>query len=62
MNRFLRRVRAIARKEVMNLLREPRTLIVCFAEPVMLLILYGFCLTFDLSHISFAVWDQIATT
>jgi ABC-2 type transport system permease protein len=58
MSAFLRRVRAIARKEMWNLLREPRTLMVCFLEPILTLILYGFCLNFDLSRIPFAVWDQ----
>ncbi|MBI3910359.1 MAG: ABC transporter permease [Armatimonadetes bacterium] len=55
---FLRRVRAIARKEAIHLLREPRTVLVSFAQPVMLLILYGYCITFDLHNIPFAVWDQ----
>src|SRR5437667_7943819 len=58
MNGFLRRTRAIARKEWRYLLREPRTLVVCFLEPVFTLLLYGYCLNFDVRALRFAVWDQ----
>jgi ABC-2 type transport system permease protein len=51
-------MRAIAEKELRHLLREPRTLMVVFAQPLMLLILYGFCISFDLHDLPFAVWDQ----
>ncbi len=58
MNGIFRRIRAIAVKELRHLLREPRTLMVVFLQPVMLLILYGYCINFDLNRIPFAVWDQ----
>jgi ABC-2 type transport system permease protein len=58
MSDFLWRVRAIARSELLQLRREPRSLFVIFAEPVMLLILYGYCISFDLRELPFAVWDQ----
>ena len=55
---MLRRALAIARTELRYLLREPRTLLVCFGEPVLTLILFGYCLSFDLVNVPFAVWDQ----
>jgi ABC-2 type transport system permease protein len=55
---MLRRAWAIAVKEMRHLLREPRTLMVVFGQPVMLLILYGYCINFDLQRLPFAVWDQ----
>lgn len=58
MTPFLRRLRAIAEKELRHLLREPRTLTVVLAQPVMLMILYGYCISFDLHRLPFAVWDQ----
>jgi ABC-2 type transport system permease protein len=53
-----RRLLAIARKEVPNLVRERWTLWVCFGEPIFTLALYGYCLNFNLQHLPFAVWDQ----
>ena len=58
---FLRRAGAIARKELRHILREPRTLLVVFIQPVLLLLLYGYCISFDLHRIPFAVWDQDRT-
>lgn len=58
MRAFLDRMRAIAAKETRHLLREPRTLVVVFLQPVMLMILYGYCMSFDLRALPFAVWDQ----
>jgi ABC-2 type transport system permease protein len=62
MSGFLRRMMAIARSEGRYLLREPRTLVVCFVEPIVMLILFGYCLSFDLIDVPFAVWDQDRTT
>lgn len=58
MDGFFRRALAIARTETRYLLREPRTLMVCFLEPVVLLVIYGFAVSFTLSRVPFAVWDQ----
>src|SRR5262249_11718872 len=58
---FARRVFAIARAEGQYLLREPRTLLVIFVQPMMLLILYGYAISFDLHDLPFAVLDQDRT-
>src|SRR5216117_210996 len=52
---------AVARKEWIHLRRDPRTLIVVFIQPVVLMVIYGYCISFDLNHIPFAVWDQDRT-
>src|SRR5438552_2704721 len=49
---------AVARKEAIQLRRDPRTLIVIFLQPLVLMVIYGYCITFDLYHIPFAAWDQ----
>jgi ABC-2 type transport system permease protein len=54
-------IAAVARKEMIHLRRDPRTLIVVFLQPIVLMIIYGFCITFDLLHVPFAVWDQDRT-
>ena len=61
MSGFLQRVRAIATKESRHLLRDPRTLIIVFFQPVMLMLLYGYCFNFDLRELPFIVWDQDKT-
>jgi|LSQX01.2.fsa_nt_gb ABC-2 type transport system permease protein len=48
---------AIARKETLHLVRDPRSLLAAFALPVLLLILYGYAVNFDLEEVPFAVVD-----
>jgi ABC-2 type transport system permease protein len=52
---------AVARKESIHLWRDPRTLIIVFLQPLVLMVIYGFCISFDLDHIPFAVWDPDRT-
>jgi ABC-2 type transport system permease protein len=58
MNGFFRRARAVAQKEMRHLLRDPRTLLLVFVQPVALMILYGYAFSFDLRRLPFIVWDQ----
>lgn len=52
-----RRTLAIARAEWVHNLRDPRSLFVIVALPVVLLLLYGYGINYDLDHIPFAVYD-----
>ncbi len=52
---------AIARKEALQLRRDPRSLILAFALPVMLLVLFGYAITWDVRDIKVAVVDQDRT-
>ncbi len=60
MNR--RRVFAVARKEMLHILRDPRSLGMGIAIPVLLLLLFGYALTLDVDRVPFVVWDQSGTT
>lgn len=53
-----RRVRAMAGKEFLHVLRDPRSLAMGIAIPVLLLVLFGYGLSLDVSHVPLAVWDQ----
>jgi ABC-2 type transport system permease protein len=55
--RFLRRVAAIAAKEVLHIRRDPRTLYMALAMPVVMLFLLGFGLSFDVERIPLAIVD-----
>ncbi|NSW55462.1 MAG: ABC transporter permease [Armatimonadetes bacterium] len=54
---MMRRIAAIARAEWIHNLRDPRSLFVIVALPVLLLLVYGYGINFDLDHIPFAVHD-----
>ena len=55
--RFLRRVAAMAAKEVLHIRRDPRTLYIALAMPVLMLLLLGFGLSFDVDQIPLALVD-----
>jgi len=51
------RLLALADKEMRHLLRDPRSLGVALLLPVVLLVLYGYAINFDLKQIPLAVYD-----
>ena len=53
-----RRVAAIARKESLHLLRDWRSLALALAMPLLLILIYGYALTFDLRHAPIVICDQ----
>ena len=57
----LPRLLAIARKEIIQLRRDPRSLVLAFALPLFLLVLFGYAITWDVTHIPTAVVDQDRT-
>jgi ABC-2 type transport system permease protein len=57
----LRRAWAIFRKELIHIRRDPISLAQVILLPVILMLLYGYALTFDIKHVSLAVYDQEQT-
>lgn len=57
----LKRLSAVARKEFIHLLRDPRSLAIGIALPMMMLFLFGFALTLDVDRVPIIVWDQDGT-
>ena len=53
-----RRTKAIAVKEVLHILRDPRSLIAALGLPVLLLALFGYALSMDVDRISTAIYDE----
>jgi len=53
----LRRTRAVARKEFLHILRDPRSLILALALPILMLLLFGYALTLDVDRIPTLVYD-----
>jgi ABC-2 type transport system permease protein len=57
----LHRIRAIARKEFLHVFRDPRSLGMGIAIPMLLLFLFGYALTLDVDRVPLVVWDQSQT-
>ena len=57
MNRML----AIARKEFLHIIHDPRSLMIIFAMPVIQLILFGFALNLEVKNIDLAIIDYNKT-
>ncbi len=53
-----RRMRAIAKRETIQILRDYRSLIVAIVLPILLLLLYGYGINLDVKHIKTAICDQ----
>lgn len=52
------RILPLARKETLHILRDPRSLYLALVLPIVLLILFGYAITFDVRHIPVGIVDQ----
>lgn len=53
-----RRLRAVGRKEMLHIVRDPRSLALALALPFVMLMLFGFALSLDVDRIPAVVWDR----
>lgn len=56
------RLISIIRKEFIQIIRDPRTLVLIVVMPIMQLFLLGYAATTDIKNVSLAVWDQSRST
>jgi ABC-2 type transport system permease protein len=54
----LSRIWAMARKEFIHIWRDPRSLGMGIAIPMIMLILFGYALTLDVDKVPMVIWDQ----
>jgi len=54
----LRRLNAVAHKEFLHVLRDPRSLALGIITPLIMLFLFGYALTLDVDQVPLVVWDQ----
>jgi len=52
------RVKAVAKKEFIQIWRDPRSLALGLAIPVILIVLFGYALSLDIDHVPTVVWNQ----
>ena len=55
------RISAIFRKEFLHILRDPRSLVIVFLWPLMMVFLYGYAISFDIRFIRLGLLDQDGT-
>lgn len=55
------RILAMMRKETIQIRRDPRSLLVIIAMPLILLIIYGYAVNLDAKHIPICVYDRDGT-
>jgi ABC-2 type transport system permease protein len=55
------RLGSLIRKEFIQIIRDPRTLMLIIVMPIVQLFLLGYAATTDIKNISLAVWDQSQT-
>ena len=53
-----RRTRAIARKEMLHILRDPRSLFAALMQPLVMLLIFGWALSLDVDQIPTFIYDQ----
>jgi ABC-2 type transport system permease protein len=54
----LRRIKAIAKKEIIQVLRDPRSLMVVLLMPLMQMALLGYGVNLDIEHVPICVFDR----
>ncbi len=57
----IRRTRAMARKELLHILRDVRSLAMALALPLLMILLFGYALTLDVDRIPAVVFDRDLT-
>jgi hypothetical protein len=54
----LNRIRAIAWKELLQIRRDLRSIMIVFAMPVVLMFMFGYGVSFDIKHLPVYVFDR----
>ncbi len=54
----MKRTLAIARKELLHIVRDPRTLVVAILMPLMMVILYGYAIDMEMDNVRVAILDE----
>src|SRR5215468_2406163 len=61
LRRSLRTIRAILRREFIDVLRDPRSLALTLLWPISMLVMYGYGIRYDVDNVPITVLDYSAT-
>ena len=62
LRRSLRTIRAILRREFLDVLRDPRSLALTFLYPISMLVMYGYGIRYDVDNVPITVLDYSETS
>lgn len=54
----IQRILAVIKKEIIQIKRDPPSLVMAFVMPIFMLLIFGYAVTTDVDHIKTAVFDQ----
>ncbi len=54
---IMNRIRALIIKETLHILRDPTSLLIVFLMPILMIIIYGYCINFDLNNVNAGIID-----
>jgi len=57
-----RRIKAVAKKEFIQIRRDPRSLTMALFIPIFLLLIFGYGLSLDIDHVRTLIWNQDASS
>ena len=55
----LLRIVTLVRKELLTLLKDPRSRVILFVPAILQSLLFGYAASYDLNHVPYAVFDRI---
>jgi len=58
----IKRIKAVAWKEFIQVKRDPRSLALAIAIPIFMLLIFGYGLSLDIDHVPMLVWNQDASS
>ena len=51
-----RRLLALCRKETLQIVRDPSSILIAFIMPVVLLVVMGYAINLDVDHLRLGIW------
>ena len=54
----LKRINSIAKKEFLQIMRDPRSLGLAIVIPLILILIFGYALNLDIENVPMVIWNQ----